>query len=206
MTDPCLFRLRCTFVKQGRLVLLSHLELIRAIERTIRRAGLPYAITQGFSPHMKIAFGSALPVGVGSTCELFDVMLTRYVPCDEALLLLQAASVPDLMIQKCAYVEPSAPAASIAFPYCTYQAEFDQEIDRIVVPDRISVVRKKKEKVLNVGDYLVGPFELEGCRALFTLEAKENGSLRPDLLLSECQFDAHLNALTRISQQAEYDA
>lgn len=206
MTDPRLFRLRCTFVKQGRLVLLSHLELVRALERAVRRAGLPYAVTQGFSPHMKIAFGSALPVGVGSTCELFDIMLTRYVPCEEALLLLQAASVPDLMIQDCMYVEPSAPAASVAFPYCTYQVVFDQSVGQVIVPDSISVVRKKKEKVLNVSDYLVGPFELDGRQAVFTLMAKEAGSLRPDLFMSKCQFDARLKTLTRVSQQAEYNA
>ncbi|WP_270297726.1 TIGR03936 family radical SAM-associated protein, partial [Eggerthella sinensis] len=61
------------------------------LERAVRRAGLPFAVSQGFSPHMKIAFGAALPVGVGGTHELFDGQLTRYVPADEALEALQAA-------------------------------------------------------------------------------------------------------------------
>ncbi|MFR3272966.1 MAG: DUF2344 domain-containing protein [Slackia sp.] len=42
----------------------------------MRRADLPYAVSQGFSPHMKQAFGAALPVGVGGTEEIFDVQLT----------------------------------------------------------------------------------------------------------------------------------
>ena len=91
------FRLRVTFNKAGRLGMLSHLELARALERAVRRADLPYAVTQGFSPHMKIAFGAALPVGVESTCEIFDVSLTEYVPADEALARLQRVSAPDLM-------------------------------------------------------------------------------------------------------------
>ena len=70
MADPRLFRLRVTFCKQGRLALLSHLEVARALERAVRRAGLPYAVSQGFSPHMRIAFGAALPVGVGGTREM----------------------------------------------------------------------------------------------------------------------------------------
>ena len=85
MPDPNLFRLRMTFCKQGRLAMLSHLEVARALERAVRRAGLPFAVSQGFSPHMKIAFGAALPVGVGGTHELADLQMTRYVPVDEAL-------------------------------------------------------------------------------------------------------------------------
>ena len=102
MPDPNLFRLRMTFCKQGRLAMLSHLEVARALERAVRRAGLPFAVSQGFSPHMKIAFGAALPVGVGGTHELADLQMTRYVPVDEALEALQRASVPDLMVKACA--------------------------------------------------------------------------------------------------------
>ena len=69
MADPSLFRLRVVFRKAGRLALLSHLEVARALERAVRRAGLPYAVSQGFSPHMRIAFGAALPVGVGGERE-----------------------------------------------------------------------------------------------------------------------------------------
>ena len=38
------------FRKSGRLRFLSHLELARALERSVRRAGLPYAVTQGSAP------------------------------------------------------------------------------------------------------------------------------------------------------------
>ena len=83
------FRLRVTYAETGRLVMLSHLEIARALERAVRRAGLPYAVSQGFSPHMKQAFGSALPVGVGGLEEIFDVSLTDYVPPEEALARLR---------------------------------------------------------------------------------------------------------------------
>ncbi len=85
MADPRLFRLRVTFRETGRLAMLSHLELARALERAVRRAQLPFAVSQGFSPHMRIAFGAALPVGVGGTAEIFDLFLTDYVPAPRAL-------------------------------------------------------------------------------------------------------------------------
>lgn len=182
--------------------MLSHLEVAHALERTVRRAGLPFAISQGFSPHMKIAFGAALPVGVGSTCEIFDVQLTEYVPADEALAALRQSSVPDLMVLECRYVEKSAPAASIAYPFSTYEVLFDAPVDSIVVPESVSVVRKRKEKVLVVSEYLSGPFELAGNRATFSLEAKPTGSLRPDVLLQNCEFHANIVSVTRIAQQS----
>lgn len=186
MPDPNLFRLRVTFCKQGRLALLSHLEIARALERAVRRAGLPFAVSQGFSPHMKIAFGAALPVGVGGTAELFDLQLTRYVRPEEALEALQMASVPDLMPKSCEYIDAHAKAASVAYPIATYRALLSYAPAQVPVPEQVRVLRKKKEKVLVVQDFLVGEMELAGATLTFTLESKPTGSLRPDVLLRAC--------------------
>lgn len=210
MTDPRNFRLRVTYGKCGRLALLSHLELIRALERTVRRANLPFAVSEGFSPHMKIAFGAALPVGVGGTDEIFDLQLRSYVPDSEALAALQAASVADLYPKTACYIESSAPAASVAYPYSTYVAEFNDEIGELTVPETITVVRKKKEKTLLVSDFLSEPVKSEGATVQFTLESKPTGSLRPDKLLeaiaeaSTSLSGAQLSVvkITRIAQYA----
>ena len=206
MTDPNaprVFRLRSIYVERDRLAMLSHLEVAHALERVVRRAGLPFAISQGFSPHMKIAFGSALPVGVGSTCEIFDLQLTRYVPPAEALEALQAASAPDLMVQSCAYIENNAPAASVAFPFSTYEVRFAGEVGSIEVPETVTIVRKRKEKVLTVADFLAEPFALspDGRRATLTLEAKPTGSLRVDVLLESCGLKDDVVSITRIAQR-----
>lgn len=206
MTDPNaprVFRLRSTFIERDRLAMLSHLEVAHALERTVRRAGLPFAVSQGFSPHMKIAFGAALPVGVGSTCEVFDLQLKQYVPADEALAALQRSSVPDLMVQESRYIENSAPAASVAFPFSTYEVCFDAPVQAVDVPETITVVRKKKEKTLVVREFLAEPFALDGDRATFTLQAMPTGSLRPDVLLQNCGIDANVLTVTRIAQRSE---
>lgn len=205
MADPRLFRLRSTFIEEGRLAMLSHLEVAHTLERVVRRAELPFAISQGFSPHMRIAFGAALPVGVGSTCELFDLLLTEYVAPAKALSALQAASVPELMVQDCRYIENNAKAASVAFPFCTYEVEFDRPVGSIAVPETIDVVRKRKQKTLVVAEFLVEPFKFEGTRATFTLEAKPTGSLRPDLLMAHCAFDGEVLSITRIAQNETHN-
>ncbi len=210
MPDPRRFRLRVAYRKQGRLAMLSHLEVARALERAVRRAQLPFAVSEGFSPHMKIAFGAALPVGVGGTREIFDLALVRYVAPDKALAALQAASADDLMVGECAYVEPGAPAASVAFPVSTYRAALSAAPGSLPVPETIEVVRKRKPKTLVVADYLVGAVAVEGAVATFSLEAKPTGSLRPDVFVGSC-LDAlnegsadpvRLSSLTRIDQRA----
>jgi hypothetical protein len=64
-------------------------------------------------------------------------------------------------------------------------------------------VRKRKEKILVVADYLVKPFEIEENRATFALRALPTGSLRPDVLLAHCKVDAAVVSITRIAQSEE---
>ena len=207
------FRLRVTFNKAGRLGMLSHLELARALERAVRRADLPYAVTQGFSPHMKIAFGAALPVGVESTCEIFDVSLTEYVPADEALVRLQQASALDLMPHAARYLQQGEAAASVAFPISRYEVRLTVPASSLRVPDQIVVVRKKKEKVLHPAEFIRSMwFDAVDGRGgenvlTFELEAKNTGSLRPDVLLDamtkESGVDgARVLSVVRVDQRA----
>ncbi|BAN76856.1 MULTISPECIES: TIGR03936 family radical SAM-associated protein [Adlercreutzia] len=185
MADPRLFRLRVTFHETGRLAMLSHLELARALERAVRRAQLPFAVSQGFSPHMRIAFGAALPVGVGGTAEIFDLFLTDYVPAPRALTALQEASPADLYPTEARYIEARDAAASVALPVSTYEVVLSEAPRAVVVPEAITVVRKKKEKTLVPSDFLVGPVSLDGATVRFSLEAKPTGSLRADAFARE---------------------
>ena len=106
LTDnPSLFRLRVRYGKRDRLKYLGHLEVIHTIERIVRRAGLPYAVTQGFSPHMRVGFSSALPVGTSSTCEWYDLFMTEFVGLDEAFERLAVASPADLAPIEAAYID-----------------------------------------------------------------------------------------------------
>jgi radical SAM-linked protein len=48
---------------------ISHLDLMRLFQRTLRRSGLPIAITKGFNPHPKVSLGRALKLGLESEEE-----------------------------------------------------------------------------------------------------------------------------------------
>jgi radical SAM-linked protein len=67
---------RMRFTKSGKIRWTSHRDVARIWERALRRAGLPVAYTQGFSPRPELSFGLALPTGCESVAEYLDVSLT----------------------------------------------------------------------------------------------------------------------------------
>ncbi|NLM45304.1 MAG: DUF2344 domain-containing protein [Firmicutes bacterium] len=76
-------RIWIKFAKQDLMCYLSHLDLMRTWQRAIRRAALPLVYSQGFNPHPKIAFASALPVGVASTAEYADISFAKGIGAAE---------------------------------------------------------------------------------------------------------------------------
>ncbi len=76
--------------KSGRMRYLSHLDFARALDRAVRRAGLPVKYSEGFNPSAHISFASALPVGVAGERELCQIELERPLPPEEILRALSA--------------------------------------------------------------------------------------------------------------------
>lgn len=68
--------LRARFTKQGKVRFVSHRDLARIWERTLRRTELPVAYSAGFSPRPRLHFGLALSVGYESWAEYLDIDLT----------------------------------------------------------------------------------------------------------------------------------
>lgn len=77
-------RLRLRYTKLGKVRFTSHRDVARIWERALRKAGLPVALTTGFSPRPRISFGLALPTGAESVAELLDVELAAGVDVDVA--------------------------------------------------------------------------------------------------------------------------
>lgn len=72
-------RLRITFSRGEEVKYISHLDVMRLWERALRRAAVPMAYSQGFSPHPKISIAAPLAIGVTSDGELMDVMVRKRI-------------------------------------------------------------------------------------------------------------------------------
>jgi radical SAM-linked protein len=91
---PTVQRLTIRYAKRGRMRFASHRDVARAIERGVRRAGLPVAYSAGFSPHPRISYSGGAPTGCASEAEYLELALTRRLEPDDVCRRLDAA-LPD---------------------------------------------------------------------------------------------------------------
>ena len=93
---PVVQRIRIRYAKRGPLRFTSHRDFARAFERALRRAAVPIAFSQGFTPHPKISYASAAPTGVGSEAEYLEIGLQAEVDPEQLRTALDAALSPGL--------------------------------------------------------------------------------------------------------------
>lgn len=87
-------KLRLRFSKTGRAVYISHLDLMRTMQRAFLRAGYALRYSEGFNPHAQISILLPLSVGCASMCELMDFTLTES-PAPAELPGRLTASLPE---------------------------------------------------------------------------------------------------------------
>ena len=76
---PVAARYRIQYRKHGRLRFSSARDFQRALERALRRTGVPIAFSAGFSPHPKVSYTNTVPTGASSEAEYLELGLTREV-------------------------------------------------------------------------------------------------------------------------------
>lgn len=80
------------YTKEADIKFISHLDLLRTIQRSIRRSGLPIHYSKGFNPHMATAIAQPLSVGVYSDGEYMDAEFDEEVEISEMLQKLNENS------------------------------------------------------------------------------------------------------------------
>ncbi len=231
MPDP-LFRLRINFQKHDRLSLLSHLELVRAMERIIRRAQLPYAVSQGFNAHMRHAPGPALPVGTSGLNEFFDVWTTEYVTPKEVLARLRAASVVGVRMLGVKYVPANLRGLQATHVHEEYEmvlsiaggvdetmaAKINTLLNDLIATGELKVVRKKKAKIYDLKSAVETAPNVSlvhgatngesNIMIKLNLRSSDQGSVKPELLVMEAlgnESPLMIKSITRTNLYSDED-
>ena len=89
---------RATFEKRRRAKYISHLDLMRCMQRAFKRAGVPIWYTEGFNPHAYLMFPLALSLGCESGCECMDFRIDGEMSMQEAMERLNRVLPTDLQI------------------------------------------------------------------------------------------------------------
>ncbi|MFN3741830.1 MAG: TIGR03936 family radical SAM-associated protein [Anaerolineales bacterium] len=185
-------RLRIVFAKQGPLRYVGHLDLQKIWERTIRRAGLPLAYTQGFHPQPRLQIASALPLGFTSRAEIVDIFLTHPIELASLKERLQAASPSGLEILEIKEVEMNEPALQSQLRAAEYTITLpqpaplaDQELGRRVAAllQATSLPRQRRGKEYDLRPLIEDLRLLEGGCLFMRLSAREGATGRPEEVL-----------------------
>ncbi|WP_297518096.1 TIGR03936 family radical SAM-associated protein [uncultured Clostridium sp.] len=84
------------FTKGEGLKFISHLDLLRTVQKIGRRAELPVEYSEGFNPHMAFVIALPLSVGVYSDGDYADLYLHEDLECDYVLEKLNENSARDI--------------------------------------------------------------------------------------------------------------
>jgi radical SAM-linked protein len=134
-------RLRIRFAKCGKVRFTSHRDLARIWERALRRADLPLAYTEGFSPRPRLSFGLALSTGHESLGEYLDVVLREGadpVAVERLPALLDRALPAGIDVQAVAPLAPGADSLQQAVTSCTWYIE----VGDVAPPDAAAAVSR----------------------------------------------------------------
>ena len=105
---PAVQKLRIRYAKRGRLRFSSTRDFARALERALRRAGVPMAFSAGFHPHPLISYANAAPTGTASEAEYFEIRVTERVDPDALREALDEALPEGLDVVEVVEAAPGA--------------------------------------------------------------------------------------------------
>jgi radical SAM-linked protein len=194
-----MMRIRINFSKTETIKFTSHLDLYRAWERTLRRAALPMAYSQGFKPHPHINLACALPLGFTSENDLVDIWLDKDIALDVIHDRLCQAVPPGIIVKSIEEIPPQTPSLQkqlIASEYVvTLPQQVDQlseEIDQLLSQEVIERERNEKKYNLRplIHELSILPNDFFGRQQIkMTLQAQESATGRPEEVLLSLGID-----------------
>ena len=196
-------RLRLTFSKTEAMRFTGHLDLQRTLERTIRRANLPLAYSQGFNPHPKLTLAAALPLGFTSACEVADMWLKEDMAVADVKAALQTAAPPGITFDNIAAVEDRAPKIQTMLHSAEYRVtllelvpNLEQRLTDLLATEEIPLtrVRKRKTRTYDLRPLIealtvIEPSPDGNQRLHMRLTAREGATGRPDEVLKVLEID-----------------
>jgi radical SAM-linked protein len=147
-------KLRCRYAKDDKIRFVSAIDLGRLWERALRRADLPIAYSEGFSPHPKVSFPDALPLGYASSAEYAELTFAAPIDIAGGMERLNTAFPMGLRILDARAVADGSPklakglqASLWCVDYAVAEADADAlgaAVDAVREADELPVERQRK--------------------------------------------------------------
>jgi radical SAM-linked protein len=216
------YKYRLKLSKSGELKFLSHLDWQNLILKSLRRAEVKLALSQGFNPLPKVAFSPALPIFIESVCELVNFTTTKPLREDfcETFQKCTNENVRVLNFQKLPQTQTRLESLDILVQWAHYEAKVNPSfldnknesifnlnslrynIEKILSDDDLFLIKINKKGIGKTLNYTRSrrSLELDGDLIAFVLKTgqdKEIPTLRADEFLRACFQDDKAFKITR---------
>lgn len=193
-------KLRLEITKGEEIRYISHLDYASAIQRAIIRAKLPIAYSEGFNPHMKLSFASALAVGVTSQAEYVDLECKEEIDFNQAVKSLALTLPAGFIIKGAKYIQENVPALMASVNLATYDVTVPLLAgDKGIIEDSIRWFNKaetvfytrqspKGKKEIEVKQYMAQDITVvaleKAVRLTLEIKITPTGSIKPGEVLT----------------------
>ena len=208
-------RIRLCFSKSGPMRFTSHLDLLRAWERTLRRSGLPLLYSQGFNPRQHINLASALPLGFTGEREIADIWLTKHIPLGEIETSIIPALPPGLSLIQTSEVDQGRPSLQSTLEASEYMVtclekipDLESKLRDLCSQDQILSYRRGK--IFDIKPLILElrslPTDANGSQIIYMLlQAREGATGRPVEVLTALGIQSQDTRVTRTRLLFESD-
>lgn len=187
---------------------ISHLDFAALMQRAICRSHLPAAYSEGFNPHMKIAFASALSVGITSTCEYMDLELKKDICQPEVFDKLRAALPPGVELLQVKQIDMRSKALMSVVDEGSYEIKMplpddldklQHAVDTFNKTAQIIITREtpKKRKEIEIKQYLPKKITLTAENNVLKLQLNikitSTGTVKPNEVLEALNREFQLD-------------
>ncbi|WP_456156285.1 TIGR03936 family radical SAM-associated protein [Veillonella sp.] len=173
-------KLRLALHKDEELRFLSHLDFAQAVERMIRRAEIKMAYSEGFNPHMKISFSSALALGVTAEAEYIDMDVLEEDTLESIMERLNRVAPHGLEVLGGKVMPEKVKKMMAICNYAIYEVtgpvtDVDADWDALLKPfnDATEIsyekVTPKKTRIIDVKEYVKEPLVASVTDGMVTL-------------------------------------
>ena len=186
--------LRVKFKKVGRLQYISHLDLVRTMNKIVVRAKLPLWYTEGFNPKPKMVFAAPLSIGTESQTEFVDIRLSEYIEPELAVKALNENLTEEMQALEAYY--PTVKLSDMKWLSYTISIKTDNATDTLatkceqtLLSERVEVLKKAKSGdmvTLNIRPLIknvTSSLDGEILRLSCILSADQSRFLNPELVV-----------------------
>jgi len=195
--------IRAKFTKGEDIKYISHLDLMRLFERAFRRANLPLKYSEGFNPHPKFSFATALSLGTSSDGEYMDIEFNQEISIEDFTKRINEVLPEGIKIIKAAFLDEKDSIMSL-IRWSNYAVKFsinnkidierlNEEINKFMGLEEIIITKEKKKgrqivkKQESIRDRIkdITVLQFDGDMVLLkvTLMTGSNGNLKPEKLV-----------------------